>query len=133
MNKTIIQTWGRRKSAIARATLFPGKGTVRINKRALSTFNNHMVRLRIEEPFLLSGDTVKTLNVDVHVSGGGPSAQADASRLAIARALAQHDKRLHKVFLDYDRTLTVADTRRKETHKPNRHGKARAKRQKSYR
>ena len=129
----IIQTRGRRKRAIARASLKQGKGTVRINKRNLSTISPEMARLRMQEPLILAGDVAKTLDIDVHVDGGGISSQADATRLAIARALAQHDKRLHKVFLDYDRTLIVADTRRKETHKPNRHGKARAKRQKSYR
>jgi ribosomal protein S9 len=53
--------------------------------------------------------------------------------LAIARALVEKDKKLKEVFLDYDRQLLVADVRQKESAKPNSHGKARAKRQKSYR
>ncbi|MBS3175667.1 30S ribosomal protein S9 [Candidatus Woesearchaeota archaeon] len=128
-----INTWGRRKSAIARATLRPGKGIVRWNKRKIETISQNMMRLRMQEPLILAGDVLKTVDIDVNAFGGGTSSQADATRLAIARALAKHDKKLEKVFLDYDRTLLVADVRQKETHKPNCHGKARAKRQKSYR
>ena len=58
--------------------------------------------------------------------------QAEASRLAIARALSQLQPSLKKVFLSYDRHLLVPDVRFKETYKPN-DSKARAKRQKSYR
>src|SRR3989338_5904169 len=132
MTKT-IQTWGRRKRAIARVTLRQGKGVVRVNHRALNVSTQEMSRLRMQEPLILSGDVMQTVNIDVNVTGGGVSSQADAVRLGIARALALHDKKLEKEFLSYDRTLMVADVRRKETHKPNRHGKARAKRQKSYR
>jgi len=128
-----IHTWGTRKTAVARATLMPGKGKIRVNNALVSSISNSMARLRIQEPILLAQDTVNSLDINVNVFGGGIASQADASRLAIARALAQYDKKLEKVFLDYDRTLLVADVRLKETHKPNRHGKARAKRQKSYR
>ena len=95
----VIQTKGKRKSAVARASLKPGKGIVRINKKNLNTINPEMARLRMQEPLILAGDVAKTLDIDVHVDGGGISSQADATRLAIARALAQHDKRLHKVFI----------------------------------
>ena len=61
------------------------------------------------------------------------NSQAEAAALAIARAFAQHDKKLEKVFLDFDRQLLVADVRRREKTKPNCQGKARSKRQKSYR
>ena len=89
--------------------------------------------MKIMEPLILSGPVAHNVNIDVTVCGGGIMSQAEASRLVIARALAQHDKKLEKTFLDYDRHLMVADVRRKETKKPNRHGKARAKTQKSYR
>ena len=58
--------------------------------------------------------------------------QADAARLAIAKALAEHDEKLKSVFLEYDRQLLVADIRRHETNKPNKSA-PRDKRQKSYR
>ena len=59
--------------------------------------------------------------------------QADAVRLAIGRALVQYNAGLRQTLLDYDRQLLVADIRRKESAKPNSHGQARAKVQKSYR
>lgn len=128
-----IHVSGSRKSAVARATLVPGAGIVRINSRLLDAYEPAMSRLKIQEPIIIAGDKSKTVNINVSVQGGGVSSQAEAARLVVARALAQYDKTLQKAFLDYDRVLLVADVRRKETHKPNCHGKARAMRQKSYR
>ena len=132
--KTIIVS-GKRKRAIARAALSQGNGTVRINHVSLDFYEPKMYRLRLREPLLLAGDVVNSVNIDVNVFGGGIASQAEASRLAIARALVEHTKseRLKEKFLKYDRQLLVADVRRKESAKPNRHGQARAKRQKSYR
>ena len=128
----IIQTQGKRKQAIARATLRPGKGIVKVNGHLLQHYSSNMLRLRVAEPLLLVGDVAKGLNFDVTVIGGGSNGQADASRLAIARALVQYQPGLKQTFEEYDRLLLVADVRRKETRKPN-DSKARAKRQKSYR
>lgn len=128
----IIQTQGKRKRSIARATLHPGKGIVKINGRLLDHYSSSMLRLRVAEPLILAGDMAKGLNFDVSVMGGGSNGQADASRLAIARALVQFQPSLKQTFEEYDRLLLVADVRRKEMRKPN-DSKARAKRQKSYR
>ncbi|MEM4254278.1 MAG: 30S ribosomal protein S9 [Candidatus Woesearchaeota archaeon] len=128
-----IHVSGSRKSAIARATLTPGAGIVRINSQLLDAYEPAMSRLKIQEPLIIAGDKAKNVNIDVTVKGGGISSQAEAARLVVARALAKYDQTLQKDFLDYDRMLLVADVRRKETHKPNCHGKARAMRQKSYR
>lgn len=124
---------GTRKSAVARATLSPGAGIVRVNNQLVSSLPQNMYRAKIEEALHLAGDVVSKVNIAVLVQGGGPNSQSEAVRLAIARVLAQFDKKLHSKYLEYDRAFTVADVRRKETHKPNCHGKARAKRQKSYR
>jgi small subunit ribosomal protein S9 len=129
----IIHISGKRKRAIAKATLRPGKGIVRINNKLLDNYEPKLARLRLEEPLILAGDAAKDVNINIRVNGGGFNSQSEAARLAIARALVQHSKKLEKLFLSYDRHLLVADIRRKETRKPNRHGKARAKRQKSYR
>ncbi|HLD72363.1 MAG TPA: 30S ribosomal protein S9 [Candidatus Nanoarchaeia archaeon] len=131
MSKTIIAS-GTRKRAIARVALKPGKGKVRFNNIFLDNYNNSILRLRISEPLILAGDVAKTVDLDVNTHGGGANGQADAARLAIARALVEYDKKLKKVFYDYDRLLLVADVRQKEACKPN-DSKARAKRQKSYR
>ena len=129
----LIKTSGKRKRAVARAILKPGKGIVKINNYLIELYQPDMARLKLQEPLILAGDIAKGVDVNIDVDGGGYMAQAEAARLALAKALAQHSKKLEKIFLDYDRHLLVADVRRKETHKPNTHGKARAKRQKSYR
>lgn len=131
--KKPIHTSGKRKTAIARATLKEGSGNIKINNMDIENFHPKMYKLRIMEPLILSGDTASKVDIKVNVIGGGYSSQADAARLAIARALSKYNKSLEPVFEDYDRRLLVADVRRKETSKPNRHGQARAKRQKSYR
>lgn len=131
MAKSII-TSGKRKRAIARATLTPGKGRIRINSQLISVIEPKLARMKIEEPLLLAED-ISTIDINVNVIGGGVMSQAEAVRLAIARALAKNNKKLEKIFLTYDRHLLVADIRRKEARKPNTHGKARSKRQKSYR
>jgi len=132
LSKTINES-GKRKTAIARAALSKGTGKVRINNVPLELYEPKVYRMRIEEPLILSGDIRNSIDITVKVIGGGPMSQSDATRTAIARALVEHSPRLKQVFLEYDRHLLVADVRRKETHKPNTHGHARAKKQKSYR
>nr|MCK4929498.1 30S ribosomal protein S9 [Nanoarchaeota archaeon] len=133
MEQKIINTHGKRKRAVARATLKPGKGLIKINDVELDNYEPRIYRLRIREPLLLSGEIANQVDVIANVIGGGISSQTDAVRLAIAKALVEYSPRLKKVFLDYDRQLLVADIRRKEVSKPGRHGQARAHRQKSYR
>ena len=132
--KPMVQS-GKRKSAIARATIRAGKGKVRVNKVLLSNVLPVIARAKIQEPLLLAGDMAEKTDIEVSVAGGGVIAQAEAARLAIAKSLAAftRGKKLRETFLDYDRNMLVADVRRKEVKKPNRHGKARAKVQKSYR
>jgi len=132
---TNVQVSGRRKSAIARATIGKGTGIVKINNIPLSLVEPKYNRMKIEEPLLLAGDLAQKINVQISVLGGGPSGQADAIRLAIARGLVEYsnDETLRATLLNYDRQLLVADVRRREMRKPNTRGKARSKRQKSYR
>ena len=129
----LVHISGKRKTAIARATLREGKGKIRINNKLVSFYEPQIYRDKIMEPLILASEVVAKVDIDVDVNGGGASSQAEAARLAIARVLSAHDKKLEDVFLKYDRHLLVADIRRKEMRKPNRHGKARAKTQKSYR
>ncbi len=131
----VIHTSGKRKMATARATLKKGSGKIRINNQLLETIQPKSARLKIEEPILLAGEAGEKVDISVRVHGGGTVSQVEASRLAIAKALVKHTKNelIEERFLDYDRQLLVADVRRKEPSKPNSHGQARAKRQKSYR
>lgn len=128
-----IHTSGKRKRAIARATLTLGNGTIRINSQLLSCLEPALSRAKIEEPLIIAADAAKTVDIRVRVIGGGPNSQAEAARLAISKALVELDSSLQQLFLNYDRSLLVADARQKEASKPNRHGKARSKTQKSYR
>jgi small subunit ribosomal protein S9 len=124
---------GKRKRAVARVTISPGKGVVSINNVVLSHYGNELNRARIREPLMLAGESAGKLDIKVRVAGGGATGQADAVRLAIGRALVQYDAGLRERLLDYDRQLLVADIRRKESAKPNHHGQARSAVQKSYR
>jgi small subunit ribosomal protein S9 len=130
--KNII-TSGRRKQSIAKAVLSEGKGKVTINNVDLKVYTPELAKLKIMEPLMLAGDVASKVNIKIVVHGGGFINQADAARLAIARALVMYNNRLKEVFLDYDRHLIVADIRVKEAGKPNHHGQARAKTQTSYR
>ncbi|MDP3918991.1 MAG: 30S ribosomal protein S9 [Nanoarchaeota archaeon] len=131
----IVNTSGKRKRAIARATLKEGNGIIRINKLLLNNYGNALARMKIQEPLEIVNEVAVKVNINVNVKGGGWQSQAEASRLAIARALVEYSKgdKVKKALLDYDRHLLVADTRFNESAKPNDSGKPRAKRQKSYR
>jgi small subunit ribosomal protein S9 len=85
--KHTIWTTGRRKSAVARIRMAPGAGAIVVNARTLEDyFPRPTARMRILEPFELT-ETKGQYDTIVHVVGGGISAQADAVRLGISRAL----------------------------------------------
>ena len=135
MSKKIYHASGKRKHSIARATLKPGTGKVRINNKILDYYGDELLRMKIMEPLILAGnEIVSQVDIDVNLRGGGISSGTEAARLAISRALVEYSgkKVLREKFLQYDRNLLVADVRRNEPHKPN-DSKPRAKRQKSYR
>lgn len=131
--KKEIQTSGRRKSARARAVLSSGNGEVLINGKPLDIYQPHFLQMKIKEPLIIAGKDAEKVKIKISANGGGISGQAEAIRLVVARALAEYKTALKEKFLDYDRNLLVADVRRREPRKPNTHGKARSKRQKSYR
>jgi small subunit ribosomal protein S9 len=134
VKNTNTNTSGKRKRAIARATVMPGNGKVTINGIPLENVTPKLAQLRIAEPIIIADEKAAKFDILVRTNGGGIMSQANAARLAISRGLIAKtkDKGLEKAYLEYDRQLLVADVRRKETCKPN-DSKARAKRQKSYR
>jgi len=92
MPKIIARTVGRRKSAVARLLLVGGKGEIAVNKRSAEDYFprvNH--RKLLSEP-LLSVGVEGQYNIVVNVRGGGPTGQAGAIRLALARALEKVDE-----------------------------------------
>ena len=132
-NKATVS--GKRKTAIAKATISNGNGVILINKIPVDNLD-FFKKLTINEPIEISKKILGNFKFDisVNVKGGGTESQIEASRLAIARVLVEFTKNdeLKKAFIDYDKNLLVADTRRKEPNKPG-DSKARKKRQKSFR
>jgi small subunit ribosomal protein S9 len=125
---------GKRKESVARATIKPGKGSIRINSSSLSAIPNPYIREIIREPVRYVGPEAAGVDISVTVTGGGMMGQAQAARTAIANALAQYFESLNlkEKFISIDRSLIVDDTRRVESKK-YRGPKARARFQKSYR
>jgi len=126
---------GKRKTAIARATVRIGKGRIRVNNVPLEIFEPKIARDKILEPLLLTEDKVwSQLDIKVSVAGGGFMGQAEAARMAIAKGLLKWTKstRLRTTLRDYDRTMIAGDPRRREPKKFGGPG-ARARDQKSYR
>lgn len=130
----IVQTSGKRKNAIARATLKEGKGRVYINSRPLEVLEPDLIKLKIKEPILIADEKAENIDIKVDVKGGGKNGQADAARTAIAKGLVEftEDDKLKEEFLKRDRTFLINDSRQKEAKKAGGRG-ARARRQTSYR
>lgn len=131
----IVVSSGKRKTAIARATIREGSGRVYINKTPLENYMPLMARQIIEEPLLIASDDLTSkIDIRINVRGGGTMGQAQASRIAVARGLVDFTKSadLRQQFVEYDRTLMAGDSRRKEKKKFGGPG-ARARKQKSYR
>ena len=91
MPKPLTQTTGRRKEAVARVRITPGKGTVRVNGRPIEDyFPAATHRMIVTEPLRIT-TTIDVYDVDATIAGGGISGQAGALRLGIARALVELD------------------------------------------
>jgi len=131
----VTNTSGKKKTAIARATVSDGEGRVRINSQPVELVEPELAQLKMLEPFRIAGDEIRDgIDVDVSVSGGGVMGQADAVRTAIARGVVEHsaDAELRDAFMEFDRTLLVNDVRQRESKHWGGPG-ARARYQKSYR
>jgi len=126
---------GKRKTAIAKATIEEGTCQISINKIPYENLD-FFRKLTIKEPLEITKKILGDFkfNIKINVNGGGTESQIFASRLAMARALIKftNSEKLKNAFIKYDKTLLVADTRRKEAYKPG-DSKARKKRQKSFR
>ena len=101
----VVLATGKRKEAIARATIRKGRGLVHINDRPLELVEPDLVRFKIQEPLLMVGDRWKTVDISVDIQGGGVMGQASAARTAIARGLLLwlKDPALDDMFKHYDR------------------------------
>lgn len=124
---------GKRKRAIARASISAGTGKITFNGVDAFKLDNSFVKQIVLEPVEIAGG-VGSYDLKVWVQGGGNMGQAQAARTAIARALVgiAGDTLLKKKFSESDRSLLVEDPRRVEPKK-FKGPKARARFTKSYR
>lgn len=114
----IINTIGRRKTSIARIYLKPGKGDIIINDRELKDYFLSEIHQTLVKQALAALKVETGYDVSVNVEGGGVTGQAEAVRLAIARALVQLDPE-NKPTLRKEGFLT-RDSRMVERKKPGR-------------
>jgi len=90
---------GRRKQAIARVRLVPGAGSITVNGREFAEyFPNKLHQQLITDPFTVL-ELTGSYDVIARITGGGPSGQAGALRLAIARALNEIDRENNRATL----------------------------------
>ncbi|MHC4841542.1 MAG: 30S ribosomal protein S9 [Planctomycetota bacterium] len=119
-NNDIIWGLGRRKSAVARVRIKAGTGQVLVNKRpADEFFCNANDRLAVQKPFKVT-ELEGKFDVHVNVKGGGTTAQSEAVRLGISRALVKTNKELEVRLKEFG--LLTRDPRMKERKKPGLRG-----------
>jgi len=113
--KPLIQSTGRRKSAVARVRLRPGTGQINVNGRPIEQYFTILThRQDSTEPLRLT-QTADVYDVDASIMGGGVSGQAGALRLGIARALVGLDDEQRATLKKAG--LLVRDSREKERRK----------------
>jgi len=139
--KKVVHSSGKRKTAVARATVKAGKGRVRVNSEPIEILQPALSRRKAMEPLIIADAMNRLGKVDINIltQGGGIMGQTDAIRTAIARGLVHYnggaeglDDELRDEYLRFDRSLLVNDPRRKEPKHQLGRG-ARRKKQKSYR
>ncbi len=115
---------GRRKSAVARVILRPGKGLITINKRAFEEYlPSALARLDVCQPLVLTANE-NTFDISVNVFGGGLIGQSGAIRLGITRALLDVNPEYRKVLKPAG--MITRDPRVKERKKYGLKGARRA-------
>ncbi len=117
---------GRRKSAVARVFLKPGKGVITVNDKLVDEFfSRETGRMIVRQPLKVT-DHLATFDIMVNVQGGGESGQAGAVRHGITRALIDYDATLKPVLSKAG--LVTRDAREVERKKVGLH-KARRRKQ----
>ncbi len=116
----ITNTVGRRKAAIARVFVKPGKGQITINKKPLEVyFPLEIFQYVVKQPLLVLNAT-ENYDITINLTGGGIKGQAEAARMGIARALCEIDPELRPA-LKKNGFLT-RDSREVERKKPGQPG-----------
>ena len=112
----VVNTVGRRKAAVARVFVKPGKGQITINHKSLDEyFSLEILRYEVKQPMLVT-ETEGQFDVTINLDGGGIKGQAEAARMGIARALCEVNAEYRSV-LKKNGFLT-RDSREVERKKP---------------
>ena len=110
---------GRRKNAVARVFMKPGKGTIVVNDKPLDVyFSRETGRMVVRQPLVLI-EKLDTFDIKVNVTGGGESGQAGAVRHGITRALIDYDAQLKPTLSKAG--LVTRDAREVERKKDGLH------------
>ena len=119
-----VYATGRRKTAIAKVWLEVGKGDLTVNGQDLDTWlgGHEALKMRVRQPLTVSKQ-LESVNIVAQTLGGGYSAQADALRHGISRALVAYDEQFRTILKPYG--LLTRDSRSVERKKP---GKRKARR-----
>lgn len=127
MPKEFFSAVGRRKTAVARVRLWPGKQELVVNgKPASAYFQGETLKKIYQAPFA-STETLGQFTGSIKVVGSGIMSQADALVHGVARALAKMDEEKKKILRE--KGFLTRDSRMKETRKAGQGGRARAKKQ----
>ena len=112
--KKVVHMSGKRKTAVARATVKAGKGRVRVNSEPIEILQPALSRRKALEPLIIADAMKRLAKVDINIltHGGGIMGQTDAIRTAIARGLVHYnggaeglDEELRDEYLRFDRSL----------------------------
>jgi len=134
MVKKARQFDGWRKTAYAQAIVSSGQGRIWINNVPVEILQPEFARLRVMTALALAKEVVNKVDIAVKVKGGGYMGRAEASAMAVSRAIVgwSGSEDVKKRFMEYDRFLLVGDPRQTEPKKFGGPGPRRRK-QKSYR
>ena len=116
----VVNTVGRRKAAVARVFVKPGKGEITINHKALADyFSLDILQFQVKQP-LLATDKLESYDITINLVGGGIKGQAEAARLGIARALCEIDAEMRPTLKKAG--FMTRDSRVVERKKPGQPG-----------
>merc|ERR1712113_1082489 len=114
-----VQTFGRKKTAVAVSYCKKGRGLIKINGCPIELCQPEILRYKVFEPILLLGrDRFANVDIRIRVKGGGYTAQIYAIRQAIAKSIVAYyqkfvdeasKREIRDVLVSYDRSLLVAD------------------------
>jgi small subunit ribosomal protein S9 len=114
----VVNTLGRRKTAVARIYISEGKGNITVNKRDLKDyFPSTILQYIVLQPLKIL-EVQDKYDIKVNLDGGGPKGQAEALRLAIARAMIDIDPEARKELKAAG--FLTRDPREVERKKPGR-------------